>query len=410
MKKRDEAYADRLFGYVLWNEYLTGQSRQSIETLSDYMGIEFPFEITERCALVISGMERIAYRQYGVTAIAYDQAADRLWREQMRPALEEMGYRAEYTMEIYNEYKHLVYILSARPNTAVQPIEEAVAVIHDALQAHFLDSFLPEDSLHGNFTVYLDDLKGQMEIMGAFNRLRHMHGYTFFSPKVRIHEANALESQKESDNENVLLQAQRDFTSAVYNLKGERAMSILKDEIGGHLRRSLNRKLCQTTMNNLRLDLLEIHTLYELPTDALVSTDLMRSNTFDGILEVMVRLTEETLALLSEKQLCYSPVVRMALLYLRGHFQDNLQLADIADYAGVSPSYLSRLFNAEIGTSIPSYLLRLRLEEACKQLTRTQDNISVISARCGFSSSGYFCRLFRKVNGISPLEYRAKNV
>ena len=59
------------------------------------------------------------------------------------------------------------------------------------------------------------------------------------------------------------------------------------------------------------------------------------------------------------------------------------------------------MFNLEVGSSLPTYLLHLRIEEASRALVTTKDTVSAISRRCGFSSPGYFCRRFRQE--VAPL-------
>ena len=67
------------------------------------------------------------------------------------------------------------------------------------------------------------------------------------------------------------------------------------------------------------------------------------------------------------------------------------------------------MFNLEVGSSLPTYLLHLRIEEASRALVTTKDTVSAISRRCGFSSPEYFCRHFRQEVGASPAEYRAEH-
>lgn len=91
-------------------------------------------------------------------------------------------------------------------------------------------------------------------------------------------------------------------------------------------------------------------------------------------------------------------------------FAESCTIKEIADHVGVSPNYLSRVFNREVGENISSYLARLRLRRAAVLLETTSDSVSVVGARTGFANASYFSTAFRQYFGMSPLEYRGRAV
>ena len=89
------------------------------------------------------------------------------------------------------------------------------------------------------------------------------------------------------------------------------------------------------------------------------------------------------------------------------HFLDQncnsqITLKDAAEFANLSPSYLSRLFHHEFGVSFNAYLTARRLESARHLLLTTRLQIAEIASRCGFSSSSYFIKVFRTHYGVTP--------
>ena len=89
------------------------------------------------------------------------------------------------------------------------------------------------------------------------------------------------------------------------------------------------------------------------------------------------------------------------------HFLDQncnsqITLKDAAEFANLSPSYLSRLFHHEFGVSFNAYLTARRLESARHLLQTTRLQIAEIASRCGFSSSSYFIKVFRTHYGVTP--------
>ena len=102
-------------------------------------------------------------------------------------------------------------------------------------------------------------------------------------------------------------------------------------------------------------------------------------------------------------------VVDSAKTYIDQHFKrEDLYLEEIARHACVTPYYLSRLFHSEMGMTITDYLTKVRLEHAIKIL---EDGTSIkeVCYRVGYNDPNYFSRLFRKIYGVPPTEYRRKS-
>jgi len=102
-----------------------------------------------------------------------------------------------------------------------------------------------------------------------------------------------------------------------------------------------------------------------------------------------------------------SSTVERALDYMNAHLAENLSLADVAAAVGSAPSHLSRLFSRHGGDTFVHVFCRLRVNTA-KGLMRTgQYRIKEVCAMVGFSDQAYFSRVFRKYEGVSPVDYRA---
>lgn len=92
--------------------------------------------------------------------------------------------------------------------------------------------------------------------------------------------------------------------------------------------------------------------------------------------------------------------------YLDQNYFQRITLDNLADTFYINKFYLTRIFKEQFGVSISSYLLQLRITHA-KQLLRFSDlTIEKIGQECGMKDANYFSRMFKKVEGISPGEYR----
>jgi len=92
--------------------------------------------------------------------------------------------------------------------------------------------------------------------------------------------------------------------------------------------------------------------------------------------------------------------------YMLANYMRKLPVEEIADQVFLSPSYLSRIFKAETGIPLSSYLNQIRVEQSKYLLLYTRKPISEIFALCGFEDQSYFTKVFRQMTGISPGRFR----
>lgn len=90
------------------------------------------------------------------------------------------------------------------------------------------------------------------------------------------------------------------------------------------------------------------------------------------------------------------------------HREGALSVAELADQLYVSKDYLRHLFHDFANQSPIQHIIHARIEKARDLLSRRDLSIQEIASQCGFESVYYFSRLFRKVTGFPPSNYRVK--
>lgn len=85
-------------------------------------------------------------------------------------------------------------------------------------------------------------------------------------------------------------------------------------------------------------------------------------------------------------------------------------LARLAGLAELSEFHFSRVFKQSTGLSPSHYFIRLRMEEARRLLSETEDSMISIALTVGYNSPSHFAAIFRKHTGISPSQYRHENM
>ncbi|NOU96220.1 helix-turn-helix domain-containing protein [Paenibacillus sp. LMG 31456] len=99
-------------------------------------------------------------------------------------------------------------------------------------------------------------------------------------------------------------------------------------------------------------------------------------------------------------------VITLITNYIESNYHNNIYLENIADEIGLSPKYVSRLFKETTGTSITDYISLVRMAKAKELLAQNDLKISEVSERIGITSRTTFLRIFKKHEGISPMDYR----
>jgi AraC-like DNA-binding protein len=101
-------------------------------------------------------------------------------------------------------------------------------------------------------------------------------------------------------------------------------------------------------------------------------------------------------------------LVAIAKQFMDENFDQGITVSEAAAYVYLSQGYFTRAFKDDTGISPMNYLMKKRIEKACKLLQNNEIKVSAISLQSGFSSPQRFNVAFRKQMGMTPMEYRKK--
>ena len=99
-------------------------------------------------------------------------------------------------------------------------------------------------------------------------------------------------------------------------------------------------------------------------------------------------------------------IILKVIQYVRDHYKEKIVLEQVAEQMGVTPEYLSTLFNREVKENFSVFLKRFRISHAKRLLAGTQLKIYEVAQEVGYSDAKYFTRVFKEEEGISPGDYR----
>ena len=92
--------------------------------------------------------------------------------------------------------------------------------------------------------------------------------------------------------------------------------------------------------------------------------------------------------------------------FLDEHYKEKLSLESVASHFFIDKHYLARLFKEQYGVTLVTYLQQVRITHAKRMLRFTDKSIEEIGLECGIEELNYFSRVFKKLEGVSPSEFR----
>jgi len=137
---------------------------------------------------------------------------------------------------------------------------------------------------------------------------------------------------------------------------------------------------------------------------------MQKIHSLSEIKKYVVRLLNEAIELRdAESGRRYSDLIAAAKKEIENHYMtEEISLNTVAISVGMSPSYFSSIFSKEAGKKFVEYLTEVRIEKAKEFLMCSSMKTSEIGYEVGYKDPHYFSYIFKKVQGCSPKEYRAR--
>ena len=104
----------------------------------------------------------------------------------------------------------------------------------------------------------------------------------------------------------------------------------------------------------------------------------------------------------------HADVLRRCLQYLGEHYSEPVTLRQAADHVHLTPQYLCRVFRSETGETFSEALNRVRIGKARELLASPGLRLTDISLLAGYADQSYFTKMFKRVTGELPRDYRAR--
>lgn len=109
-----------------------------------------------------------------------------------------------------------------------------------------------------------------------------------------------------------------------------------------------------------------------------------------------------------EAQAAHFGEIQPAIAHMEAHFREAISMAAMARLTGLSSTHFNQRFRELFRFPPTEFLLRLRIQYARRRLTETEESIASIAVDSGFCDQSHFTKRFRRVTGMTPLQYRKR--
>lgn len=103
-----------------------------------------------------------------------------------------------------------------------------------------------------------------------------------------------------------------------------------------------------------------------------------------------------------------STFMHSVIEYISDHICDDISLQDVSEVLGYEYHYTSMLFNDCFGMNFKSFINMFRYDTACRLLMDKSKDVTTVGEQCGFGSVRNFNRVFKKMSGLTPREFRSQ--
>lgn len=133
---------------------------------------------------------------------------------------------------------------------------------------------------------------------------------------------------------------------------------------------------------------------------------LIEGSSVDSLEKNMLSFAELILDRMACDTSCQGNLIHTIKNYIAQHYREELTLEGLASIVYLSPTYLSKLFKRETGENLSTYMQNVRIDAAKTLLRTTPLKTYEVAERVGISDPVYFSRIFKKVVGVKPKDFR----
>lgn len=168
-------------------------------------------------------------------------------------------------------------------------------------------------------------------------------------------------------------------------------------------------QIIKSNQININIILMSIYDDFDYLQKALrVKADdyLLKPIKSEKVIEIFSQLKKYNEYIFCEDYTSSEYKLKQALNYIKENFKKSITLKEVADYMNYSTTYFSKSFKKHVGVNFNKYITQIRINEAKILLKDSNMSVNDLAFNLGYNEPNYFCKVFKKKEGITPSEYR----
>jgi two-component system response regulator YesN len=219
--------------------------------------------------------------------------------------------------------------------------------------------------------------------------------------------------RKDSNGGGLLIQDQDKLAAHIENLDGKAITELFNQTLEQYLENNEDYgwiyNFANTFVETVRYTLIakSIIDLEAYPSNEEIIGMIDNSHNVEILKERIAAYITSVVKMITEfRANSFSHPIRIAIEYVEQNYSRQITLQDVADIVSLSTNYFSTLFKNQTGMTFLDYLTKIRMEHAKTKLRKSLMNVSEIAYSIGYTDEKYFSKLFSKIIGVKPTEYR----
>ena len=392
---------------VAFNQMLGPCPAEMLPECASTWGLDLSFSI-DSFWFCITGFKKAIIRDvYGQTAASSMEIFSH-YASLVEQTVKRNHYSANVFMVLENETKQMAVIFSSNEAPKCSP-EELAAEITALGQKVYEQYLFHENNEYCNIAALSKELHGYADIRAGYLQARKLNDLSFFRMEPEVLTSKRIEKLRNAADYRTVMsechQLQLALDAGNISLCKKRLKHLYLDTIKNSFRWPLLHDALSFCKHMLELRC-TARGLTEVDPEILCTQNnyLCIEEIFDALWPILKQLCS-----LAQEQGCYQELILQTVYYIKLHYSEDISLADIAAYVGVTPNYLSGTFQKEMGCSLREFITTERIEAAKKLLLNKSMRVFDVAEAVGIHDVKYFSRLFKKMTGTPPGEYRDCN-
>jgi len=138
--------------------------------------------------------------------------------------------------------------------------------------------------------------------------------------------------------------------------------------------------------------------------------DIIKITKIDKLTSLLKLVIKKSINHINTEDKKLNPIIKQVLSYIDNNYNKDISIKVLSSTFNVNAAYLGQLFKNETGDMLTNYLNKIRIDKAKDMLLHSNFKANEISEKVGYVNENYFYRIFKKITGVSPTNFKSDHI